>query len=99
MKKETISLNNKAIKQLLSNKATKICTTLSYIEHFFILAYTITEYISISTFDSVLCIPIGFIVSPIELKVWAIAARIKKYKAIFKKKKKWAWWNSIVSNI
>ena len=84
------------------NGSDKIYLDSFWVEHISkcrITEYTITGYISVSIFDSVICIPIGFTVSPIELKVWAIAARIKKYKAITKKKKKWAWWNSIASNI
>ena len=45
--------------ELMSRKHKKVCTTLSYTEHFFILASTITGCISISAFASLLCIPIG----------------------------------------
>ena len=65
-----------------------ICTTLNYNEHFFILASTITGCISISDFASFLGIPIGITSSSKGLKISAIAARIKKYKSIIKKKKK-----------
>ena len=33
-------------------------------------------------------IPIGIVTSTIGLKIWAVPARIKKYKSIIKKKKK-----------
>ena len=66
----------------------KICTILNYIEHFLILASTITGCISISAFGSLTGILIGITSSPIGLKVCAITARIKKYKPIIKKKKK-----------
>ena len=73
----------------MSKKNRKVCTTLNYIEHFFILnASTITGYISIAAFASLLCIPIGNTSSAIGLKVSAIAAGIKKYKSIIKKNKK-----------
>ena len=39
-------------------------------------------------FASLLEIPIGNTSSAVGLKIWAIAAGIKKYKAIIKKKKK-----------
>ena len=73
---------------LTSKKYKSVCTTLNYIEHFLILASTITWYISISVFASLLGIPIGITSSVIGLKICAIAAGIKKYKSVIKKKKK-----------
>ena len=72
----------------MSKKHKKVCTTLNYIEHFLILASTITGCISISAFASLLGIPIGITSSAIGLKICAITAGIKKYKSIIKKKKK-----------
>ena len=69
----------------MSRKHKKVCTTLNYIEHFLILASTITGCISISAFASLLDIP------AVGLKTCAIAAGIKKYKSIIKKNKKQAW--------
>ena len=74
--------------ELMSRKQKKICKTLNYIEHFLILASTITGCISISSFASLLGIPIGITSSAIGLKICAITAGIKKYKSIIKKKKK-----------
>ena len=54
------------------------------------LASTITVCISISI-ASLLAIPIGIMSSAIGLKIFAVAAWIKKYKSIIKKKKKEAW--------
>ena len=71
----------------MSRKHKKVCTTLNYIEHFLILASTITGCISISSFVSLLGIPIRITSSAIGLKISAIAAGIK-YKSMFKKKKK-----------
>ena len=45
--------------ELMSRKHKTICTTLNYIEHFLILASTITGCISISAFASLVGIPIG----------------------------------------
>ena len=59
---------------------------MNYIEHFLILASTITGCISISAFASLLCIPIGITSSAIGLKICAIPAGIKK--SIIKKNKK-----------
>ena len=74
--------------ELMNRKHKMICTTLSYIEHFLILASTITGWISISAFASLIGIPIGTTSSSIGLKVCAIDAGTKKYKIIIKKKKK-----------
>ena len=51
--------------ELMIKKDKKICTTLKYIEHFLILASTITGSISISAFASVVGIPIGITSSAI----------------------------------
>ena len=74
--------------ELMSRKHKKFCKTLNYIEHFLILASTITGCISISAFASLLGIPIGITDSAIGLKSFAINAGIKTYKSIIKKKVK-----------
>ena len=86
---KTRSYSLEEIKQyeLMSKKHKKVCTTLNYIEHFLILASTITGCISISAFASLLGIPIGNMSSAIGLKICEIAAGIKKYESIIKKKK------------
>ena len=72
--------------ELMSKKHEKVCITLNYIEHFLILASTITGYVSISSFTSLVGIPIGITSSGIGLKICAITAGIKK--SIIKKRKK-----------
>ena len=72
----------------MSKKQKKVSTTLNYIENFLILASTITGCISISSFSSLIRIPIGITSSDIGLKICAITARIERYKSIIKKKKK-----------
>ena len=72
----------------MSKKHKKVCTTLNYIECFFVLASTITGCISISDFASLIGIPLRTTSSEIGLKICAITAGIKKYKSIIKKKKK-----------
>ena len=74
--------------ELISENYKKICATLNYIQHFLILASTITGCISISAFASLLGIPIGITSSAIGLKICAIAAGFKTYKSIIEKKKK-----------
>ena len=69
-------------------KRKNVCTTLNYIEHFLVLASTITGCISISAFASLLGIPIEVTSSATGLNIFAIAAGIKKYKYIIKKNKK-----------
>ena len=73
---------------MISRKHKKVCTTLNYIEHFLILASTITGCISISAFAALLGIPMGITSSEIGLKIVATAARIKNYKSKIKIKKK-----------
>ena len=51
-------------------------TTLNYIEHFLILAFTITECILISPFASLLGTPMGIMISTIGLKLCAIKVEI-----------------------
>ena len=66
----------------------KVCTTLNYIEHFLISASTITRRISISAFASLFGFHMGITSSAVGLKICAVAAGIKKYKSIIKKKEK-----------
>ena len=71
----------------MSKKHKKVCADLNYVEHFLILASTITDCISISAFASLLGIPVGITSSAIGLKICAITAGSKKYESIIKKKK------------
>ena len=73
---------------MLSNKNKKGCTTLNYIKRFLILVFAVTIYISISDFASLVDISQGILSSTIGLNIYAIIARIKKYKLITKKDKK-----------
>ena len=68
---ETVSYSIKEIDQneLMSKKHKKVCTTLNYNEHFFILASAVTGCISIFAFASLLGIPIGITTSTIGLKI------------------------------
>ena len=73
--------------ELMSKKHKKVCTTLNFIQHFLILGSTFTGYVSISSFASLVGIPIGITSSAIGLKICAITLEIKKYKSIIKRKK------------
>ena len=72
----------------MNKKHQKICTTLNYIEHFLILASTITGCVSISAFSSSVGIPVEITSSGIGLKICAIDVGIKKYKSMIKKERK-----------
>ena len=65
--------------ELMSRKQRKVWTTLNYIEHYLILASTITNCISIFVFASLIGIHMGITSSAIALKICATAAGIKKY--------------------
>ena len=55
--------------KLMNNKHKKACATLIYIEHFVTIASTITGYILISAFASLIGIPIGMTDSEIGWKI------------------------------
>ena len=74
-----------AVKQqnkLIRRKHKRFCTFLNYIEHFLILASTITGCTSISAFLFLLNIRIGITRSAIGLKICAIVAGVKRYNSI-----------------
>ena len=77
MRQEIISLEETKKNELISKKHKKVCITLNYIEHFIILASTITECILVSAFASLIGIPIANTSSAIGLTIWAITAGIK----------------------
>ena len=60
--------------ELMTRNYKKVYTALNNIENFLILASTITVYISISAFTSLIGIPIGITSSATGLKICAIAA-------------------------
>ena len=74
MKEEITSFEEIKQNELMSRKQRKVCTTLNYIEHYLILASTITGCASISASASLICN------SAIGLKNCATTAGIKKYR-------------------
>ena len=68
--------------ELMSKKHRRVSTTLNYIEHPLILGSTITGCVFISSFASIVGIPIGITSSAIGLKIFAITEGIKRYKSI-----------------
>ena len=71
--------------EFMSKKHKKVHEVLNSI---WILISTVTECVSISAFASLVGIPIEITSSAIALEICVIAAEIKKYKSITKKKKK-----------
>ena len=59
-----------------------------YIEHLFILIFTVSGWVFFSAFASLVGIHTGITNSAIGLKIWVIPASIKNYKSIMKKKEK-----------
>ena len=72
----------------MSKKHKKICKVLNYIDHSLIVISTITGYVSVSVFHSLVGIPKGIASSITGLKTCVITAGIKNHKSIIKKKKK-----------
>ena len=64
--------------ELISKKHKMICTTLNYIEHFLVVASTITGYVSISTFASWLGITMQTESSAIKINICTKTPGIKK---------------------
>ena len=65
--------------KLMSKKHKKVSKVLNYIEHLLISVFTISGWVSISAFASLIDIPIGITSSVIGLKIYVITAWIKKY--------------------
>ena len=63
--------------ELMSKKHKKICATLNYIEHFLILASTITVSVFISAFVFLIGNPIGITISKIALKILQYLQELK----------------------
>ena len=71
---------------------------MNYIEHLLIFISSITGYVSISVFASLVGISIRIASSAIGVNICVVTAGIKKYKSINEKREE-AWENSIASKI
>ena len=71
---------------LVNKKHKKVSKVLNYNKHSPFLVFAIIGCVLISAFPSFIGIPIGIMSSIVGLKFCAIAAEIKKYKLIIKKK-------------
>ena len=63
--------------KLMSKKHKKSCKVLNYIDHLLIVISAITGCVSISSFASLVGVPIGITSSAIGLKIYALTAGIK----------------------
>ena len=75
----------------MSKKHKKVCRVelqLNYIEHLLILISTVTGRVFISTFATLVGIPIEIMSSAVRLIICVITAEIKKSKSIIQKEKK-----------
>ena len=66
----------------------KTCKYLNNVENLHILVSTVTGCVSIFTYASLVCIPVGITSSAVGLNIREITAGIKKYKSIIKKRRK-----------
>ena len=57
-----------------------------YFELFFILVSTGTGCVFISTFGSLVCVPVGITRSAVGINICAVTAGIKNYKSIIRQK-------------
>ena len=73
---------------LMSEKYIKACKYINQVEHLLLLASTVTNFVSISAFASLVAIPVSIASSAVGIKTRAITAGITRYKSIIKKKKK-----------
>ena len=64
--------------ELISKKQKMICTTLNYIEHFLVVLSTITGYVSISAFASLIGITMQTESSAIKINICTKTPGIKK---------------------
>ena len=87
---ETRSCSIEEIKQnkLMIKNHQKVCATLNYVEHLFILASVVTRCVSISAFASLIVSFLNFLSSVVGTNICAITARIKTYKPIIKEKRR-----------
>ena len=71
----------------MSKKCKKVCRVLNYIGHLLILISTVTWYLFISYFASLVGIPITIKSFEVGLKICVITPAIKNHKSIIWKKK------------
>ena len=78
---DEINLNDLMSGKLICKSCKKTCKYLNYIDHLLVLVSTVTVSVSISTFASLACIPVGITSCVVGIKICAITAGIKKTKS------------------
>ena len=66
----------------------KCKSTWNCAENLLILVSAVTDFVLITGFASLVCVPIGILSSSVGLNICAIISGIKKYKSIIEKKRK-----------
>ena len=64
---------------LMSEKYKKTCKYLNHVEHLLNLVSKVTGCVSVSAFVSLVYVPVSITSSAVGVKIFAIAAVIKKY--------------------
>ena len=70
-----------------------MCKALNYFKHFLIFISAVIDFVWIFAFTSLVSVPVGIRRSEVGIKICAMAAAVKKFKSIIKKKKE-ALWNT-----
>ena len=65
--------------KLMNKKYKNVCRVLNYVDHLLIIISTITGWVSISAFSSLVGVSIEITSSALGLKTCAITADIKRY--------------------
>ena len=72
----------------MSGKLKKTDKYSNYVEHLLVFVSTVTGYVSISVFESLVCVTVGNASSGVRIKSCAITAGTNNYEPLIKKKKK-----------
>ena len=68
----------------MCGKHKKVSRALNYFECFLVFVSAVSGCVSISTFASLVGVPVAIASSAVGIKICAITARIRKYKSIIK---------------
>ena len=69
----------------MSEKHEKVCRILNYFKHFLVFVSSVSGFILVSLFPSLIGVSLGIASSAVGIKICVISAEFKKYKAIIKK--------------
>ena len=72
---------------LISEKYKKVCRALNYFQNFLIFVSTVSDFVLISAFASLVGVPAGITSSAVRLRIGAITSAIKKYNSIINEKR------------